>query len=510
MTTDKSWIRVRNRNDPVFLNGLENFIETAKNHLDSEDKTCCPCKKCVNSHRHSLTVIKAHIRDKVFQQSYETWIYHGEELPNSPVVDSLLGSRKRIVAPTQEMFDALDDVMAEQNTNEENIDEDANDLDPEFDELFAEVNTELYPGCTWLSSLNFLAKMTHFKVLNKWTDSSFSQLLKFLKFALPKENHIPASYYEAKKKLRKIGLGYQSIDACVNDCVLFWKDNESKENCPVCNTSRWIDPNTKGKKVPHKVMRYFPLTSRLRRRYEPRFTAKDMIWHNTGSSTDGMMRHPVDGKAWQEFDKRHPDFAKEPRNVRLGLAADGFSPFGNMSLTYSMWPIVLTTYNTPPWLCMKESSFMLTLLIPGPKSPGKDIDVFLRPLVDELKMLWEEGVRMRDASTDTIFNMHAALLWTINDFPARSSLSGWSGQGYKACSNCNQDTPSIRASNKTCFISHRRFLPSNHKWRFSLLFNGKKEKRMAPRRLNNEQILEQLNSFPVRVPGKHVDYGGAK
>ncbi|GJZ13587.1 reverse transcriptase domain-containing protein [Tanacetum coccineum] len=39
-------------------------------------------------------------------------------------------------------------------------------------------------------------------------------------------------------------------------------------------------------------------------------------------------------------------------------------------------------------LCMKESSFILTLLIPGPKSPGKDIDVYLRHLIDDLKVLW--------------------------------------------------------------------------------------------------------------------------
>ena len=84
-----------------------------------------------------------------------------------------------------------------------------------------------------------------------------------------------------------------------------------------------------------------------------------MIWHATGRCTKvGKMRHPVDGKAWKDFDDRYPDFARETRNVRLGLAADGFNPFGNMSLSYSMWPIILTTYNTPPWLCMKESSFM--------------------------------------------------------------------------------------------------------------------------------------------------------
>ncbi|GKE75492.1 gag-pol polyprotein, partial [Tanacetum coccineum] len=49
----------------------------------------------------------------------------------------------------------------------------------------------------------------------------------------------------------------------------------------------------------------------------------DMIWHATGKCTDpGKMQHPVDGGAWKKFDTKYPDFAKEPRNVRLGLAAD--------------------------------------------------------------------------------------------------------------------------------------------------------------------------------------------
>ena len=105
---------------------------------------------------------------------------------------------------------------------------------------------------------------------------------------------------------------------------------------------------------------------------------------------------------------------------------------------------------------------MLTLLIPGPKSPGKDMDVFLRPLVDELKELWINGVETRDGRNNNMFKMHAALLWTVNDFPARSSLSGWSGQGYKACPTCNEDTSSIRVIGKTSYVGHRRFLASNH------------------------------------------------
>nr|GFC02835.1 hypothetical protein [Tanacetum cinerariifolium] len=200
--------------------------------------------------------------------------------------------------------------------------------------------------------------------------------------------------------------------------------------CPVCNTSRWKDSNTPRKKVPKKVLRYFLIIPRLQRLYKSSHTAKEMTWHATGKCTEpGKMQHPVDGKEWKDFDTKYLDFAAEPRNVRLGLVADGFNPFGNLSQSYSMWPVILTTYNLPPWLCMKESYFMLTLLIPGPKSPSKDIDVYLRPLIDDLKVVWAKtGAETIDVATGLKFNMRAKVIWTINDFPTRSSLSGRVGK----------------------------------------------------------------------------------
>ncbi|KAL2541929.1 Transposon protein [Abeliophyllum distichum] len=158
------------------------------------------------------------------------------------------------------------------------------------------------------------------------------------------------------------------------------------------------------------------------------------------------MHHSINGKAWRDFDMKHPLFASEIRNVRLGLASYGFNPFGDMSLAYNMWPVVVTVYNLPLWLCMKPEYIMLTLLILGPKAPGKDIDIFLRSLVDELKELWADEIDTRDTGINnrSVFKLRVALLWTVNDFPARSSLSGWSGQGYMACSMCNEDTSSVR------------------------------------------------------------------
>ncbi|GKC53085.1 subtilisin-like protease SBT4.3 [Tanacetum coccineum] len=140
---------------------------------------------------------------------------------------------------------------------------------------------------------------------------------------------------------------------------------------------------------------------------------------------------------------------------------------------------------------------MLTLLIPGPKSPGKDIDVYLRPLIDDLKDLWAKtGVETIDVATGLKFNMRAMVLWTINDFPARSSWSGWSGQGYMTCPTCNEYTPSVRVLGKTAYVGHKRLLKKPHKWRRSLEFNGETENRDPPREFNGKK----QGHMPTRIP----------
>ncbi|CAM8886849.1 unnamed protein product [Rhodiola kirilowii] len=72
---------------------------------------------------------------------------------------------------------------------------------------------------------------------------------------------------------------------------------------------------------------------------------------------------------------------------------------------------------------------MLSLLISGPRQPRNDIDVYLAPLIDDLKLLWNEGVLTFDAARQEYFNMRVC---TINDFPAYGNLSGDSIKGYKA------------------------------------------------------------------------------
>ena len=109
-----------------------------------------------------------------------------------------------------------------------------------------------------------------------------------------------------------------------------------------------------------------------------------MKWHAERELQDAdTMIHISDGQAWKHINKEFPDFASDVRNVRLGLSSDGFNPNKNMSLAYSIWPVILVPYNLPPWMCMKKEYNMLTLLIPGPGYPGKCLYVYMRPLIEE-------------------------------------------------------------------------------------------------------------------------------
>ena len=114
-----------------------------------------------------------------------------------------------------------------------------------------------------------------------------------------------------------------------------------------------------------------------------------------------MLRHPADGSQWRKVDRTFPTFANEARNIRLGLSTDGMNPFGEQSSVHSTWTLILCIYNLPPWLCMKRKFIMMPVLIPGPKQPGKDIDVYLKPLIEDLLLLWkEESVRMWDTHAE--------------------------------------------------------------------------------------------------------------
>ena len=85
------------------------------------------------------------------------------------------------------------------------------------------------------------------------------------------------------------------------------------------------------KASPAKVLWYLPIIPRFKRLFANGDNAKDLTWHANGRNYDGMLRHPADSSQWKKIDRLYPDFGKEARNLRLGLAIDGMNPYGSLS-----------------------------------------------------------------------------------------------------------------------------------------------------------------------------------
>ncbi|KAM6556014.1 hypothetical protein CsatB_003033 [Cannabis sativa] len=309
MPTNRSWMKAHRRS-AEFRSGVDEFVAVATNHMNSDGFARCPCMRCLNVNFHTPATIRVHLFFSGIQPLYNPWYFNGETF-SQPVVEFPENDE-------EEMADVLADMLRgdpgfdESSSTTDSFREPPINDNNKFDDLFKEMESELYRGCK-KSALNALVKLMHCKVLNRWSNHSFDMLLSILIDLFPEGKKLPKSHYESKMQLRNQGLGYDSIDVCKYNCAIFWKENEKKEFCPVCGESRCVKKKGKGKKVPHKVMRYFPLKPRLKQLYCSRHTAEDMRWHySQRPKEDGVLRHPKDAEEWKRFDRLHPSFAVEP------------------------------------------------------------------------------------------------------------------------------------------------------------------------------------------------------
>jgi hypothetical protein len=106
------------------------------------------------------------------------------------------------------------------------------------------------------------------------------------------------------------------------------------------------------------------------------------------------------------------------------MSTDGMNPFMNSS-THSTWSIVLTILNLPPYLCNKRKYIMMSGLIPGLQQSENAIDIYFRPLVEDLKELWYNNeVQVWDEHKHEYFGLKAIWFVTVIDSPAARNLSG--------------------------------------------------------------------------------------
>jgi hypothetical protein len=189
---------------------------------------------------------------------------------------------------------------------------------------------------------------------------------------------------------------YEKIDVSEKNCMLFWKEHKDDIECMHCGRSRYVKViNEYGAYVSTKVvmkqLRYMSVTPRLKQLYLSEKTMKQMRWHKEGkcdSEDPDVMYHPTDGESWQDLDRIYLELARDPKGVRLGLLMDGFQPHNTDSSLYSCWPVFIMPYNLSPNKYLKQGFIFVSLVILGPKELKKQMNIFLHPLIEEMKELW--------------------------------------------------------------------------------------------------------------------------
>ncbi|KAL6538915.1 hypothetical protein OROMI_025241 [Orobanche minor] len=518
---DRSWMYGM-RTSAIYIRGVGEFCKASRKHqLETHShRILCPCCDCYNSRGYdNISDIFDHLVRRGFKYNYTRWTAHGE------TYDDAESSTAHVSRQCDETLNDIED-DEDSEVERDRFDEMMHDVEDHFTEhprvyesILRAADTPLYGGCTRFTQLSAVIKLFNLKTIHNWTDKSFTQLLETLREMLPEGNELPKSTYDAKKLMCPMGMEYEKIHPCPNDCVLYRGDYADLKQCPRCNVSRYkrndYASGSSKEGVPAKVLWYLPIIPRFKRLFSDKKTAELLRWHDIGRKEDGLIRHPADSAQWKNIDQTFETFGGDVRNLRLGLCTDGMSPFGTLSTQYSTWPVILTIYNMPPWLCMKERYLMLSLLISGPKQPGNDIDVYLAPLIEDLKLLWDEGVLMFDAYSGRDFTLRAMIFCTINDFPAYGNLSGYIVKGKKACPICADDMDALRLDHcgKHVYPNHRTFLPLDHPFRKKKkAFNGKVEMKVARLPLSASEVYDQVKDIEVEFgkPYKSFNVGGYK
>ncbi|XP_074347215.1 uncharacterized protein LOC141686052 [Apium graveolens] len=322
----------------AFLSGLEKFMEYVISQESSMNGTNiqCPYFKCENGKFWNAGTVKLHLLKKGFVRDYYVWDRHGE-----PYVARQSGEQSSThYSNTQgrrdeenQMYNMVMDVVGPSFDPEM-----PNAEAQELYDILKSSERELYEGCE-TSQLSVMAQILSLKSDHHWLEACYDQTSRFFKDILPQDNSFLDSFYSTKIYMEELGLPSEHIDSCVNGCMIYWGEYINMESCKFYSHARYKTKLNRSKKekkkVPFTKMIYFPLSPRLQRLYVSPTTVTHMRWHAEHYQEEDVMCHCSDSGEWKQFDKAHPSFFSEVRNVRLGLSADGFQPFGETGRKYS-------------------------------------------------------------------------------------------------------------------------------------------------------------------------------
>ena len=192
---------------------------------------------------------------------------------------------------------------------------------------------------------------------------------------------------------------------------------------------------------PHKLFCFKSLVETLTQFVtRPGLTERCELWRNRElSSARHIMCDVFERRIWKEFQVFNgSSFLESRRNYAFMLNVDWMQPFDHTQ--YSVGVMYLVLMNFPRSERFKRENVFLVGIISGPSEPRININSFLKPFVDELVVLWEEGVMSGILALLVRKCFKAALLCVACDMPASWKVCGFTAHNSKhGCPKCSKE-----------------------------------------------------------------------
>lgn len=137
-----------------------------------------------------------------------------------------------------------------------------------------------------------------------------------------------------------------------------------------------------------------------------------------------------DGQIWKDFQYINgTPFLSAPHNLALMLNIDWFRPYKHTP--YSVGVIYMVVNNLPRSKRFKKENVILVGIVPGPSEPPLHMNSYLKPLVDELNTLWNNGIQVTSPDSQFPITLKAVLTCVACDIPACRKVLGFLGHMSK-------------------------------------------------------------------------------
>lgn len=239
MFIDRSWMWHRFDDNGYIISefdqGLKEFLDFAYSHqnLVSHGKIRCPCSKCRSRKFDVRESVRHHIKRNGFKNGYNTWDAHGETCRPHDTQEPCRSTSDEYSGMRTMVMDAIGPNFRWDFDNDENPrdrEQSPNSNAHKFFDLLKDANEPLLEGCKRQTRLSAVSQLLNIKSEFNLSHACFDRIMSSIKSMMPSDEKLPSNLYNAKKMSAKLGLGYEKIDVCINNCMLYFKENNNRSS----------------------------------------------------------------------------------------------------------------------------------------------------------------------------------------------------------------------------------------------------------------------------------------